>query len=259
KLIPDGFELEKTNVFNDGEAKYYIAFASFNVKTSAFAGTRLEVNVIARSKKTGLISWIIVDYDTNTLSHDSLKGVIDYTTKQAVFTTDYAGNIIVDITNPEKNRSLVFDLDSNDAEYKMLERNFWLEGNLSVGYGREISRNSPSAFAMKFDPREVEQAYRVDLNKISSIKNTWYPGLFKDQVDEVLYFPFAQHFLSDSPGSYSEHDNVDEMIKEFENLDLDNIPPYSVESLRKMIKIGIVSNSVFITILLLIILALLIK
>ncbi len=88
RLIPDGFELEKTNVFNGGQAKYYIAFASFNVKTSAFAGTRLEVNVIARSKKTGLISWIIVDYDTNTLSHDSLKGVIDYTTKQAVFTSD---------------------------------------------------------------------------------------------------------------------------------------------------------------------------
>ncbi|PKM64730.1 MAG: hypothetical protein CVU96_01340 [Firmicutes bacterium HGW-Firmicutes-20] len=259
RLIPDGFELEKTRVFSDGQPKYYIAFASFNVKTSAFAGTRLEVNVIARSKKTGLISWIIVDYDTNTLSHDALKGVIDSTTKQAIFTTDYEGNIIVDISNPERNRALIFDLDSNGAEYKTVEKSFWLEGNLSVGYGRDISKNSPAAFAMKFDPREVEKACRVDVNKINSIENTWYPGLFNKQVDEALYFPFAQHYLSDSPGNYSEHDHVDEMIKEFENLDLDSIPPYSAEALRKMVKIGLISNSVVITILLFIILVLLIK
>jgi hypothetical protein len=257
RLIPDGFELEKTRVFNDGEPKYYISFAAFNVKTSAFAGTRLEVNVIARSKKTGLISWIIVDYDTNTLSHDSLKGVIDSTTKQTIFTTDYDGNIIVDINNSDKNRALVFDLDSNDAEYKVLERDFWLEGNLSVGYGREISRNSPNAFAMKFDPKEVEKAYRVDLDKLNMTKNTWYPGLFKDQVDEVLYFPYAQHYLSDSPGNYSNHDNVDEMIRDFENLDLESIPPYSAEALRKMVKTGLFTNSLIITILLIIIVILL--
>ncbi len=254
RLIPDGFELEKTKVFSDGEAKYYIAFASFNVKTSAFAGTRMEVNIIARSKKTGLISWIIVDYDTNTLSHDALKGVIDSTTKHAVFTTDYDGNIIVDIVNPEKNRALIFDLDSQGAQMKELERSFWLEGNLSVGYGREISKNSPAAFAMKFDPKEVEKACKVDVSKIHFIENTWYPGLFKNEVEEALYFPFAQHYLSDSPGSYSEHDNVAEMIEEYRNLDLDNIPPYSVESLRKMVKVGLISNSVFITILLVIIL-----
>ena len=108
RLIPDGFELAKTNVFEGGPAKYYVAFAAFNVKTSAFAGTRLEVNVIARSKETGLISWIIVDYDTNTLSHDALKGVIDYTTKKAIFTTDFDGNIIVDIDNPEKKQGIDF-------------------------------------------------------------------------------------------------------------------------------------------------------
>lgn len=259
RLIPDGFELTKTKVFNDGESKYYIAFASFNVKTSAFAGTRLEVNVIARSKETGLISWIIVDYDTNTLSHDALKGVIDYTTKKAIVTSDFDGNIIVDIDNEEKNRALVFDLDSNGAEYKIVERSFWLEGNLSVGYGRDISNNSPKAFAMKFDPREVEKAYRVDRDRVNVSKNTWYPGLFKAEVDEALYFPFAQHYLSDSPGSYSNHDNVDEMIKDFQELDLDKIPPYSAESLRKMIKVGILTNSILISVLLLIILVLLIN
>lgn len=250
RLIPDGFELEKTKVFADGEAKYYIAFAAFNVKTSAFAGTRLEVNIIARSKSTGLISWIIVDYDTNTLSHDSLKGVIDYTTKETIFTTDYDGNIIVDINNPDKKRTLIVDLDSNDAQYKQVEREFWLEGNLSVGYGREISKNSPNAFAMKFDPKEVEKAYRVELNKVNMIKNTWYPGLFNNQIDEALYFPFAQHYLSDSPGNYSKHDNVEAMIREYQNLDLDSIPPYSAESLRNIIKIGLISNSIVIALLL---------
>ena len=78
-------------------------------------------------------------------------------------------------------------------------------------------------------------------------------------MDEALYFPFAQHYLSDSPGSYSNHDNVDEMIKDFQELDLDKIPPYSAESLRKMIKVGILTNSILISVLLLIILVLLIN
>ncbi len=41
KLIPDGFELIPTKIFEEGHPKYYAIFGSFNVHTSAFWGTRL--------------------------------------------------------------------------------------------------------------------------------------------------------------------------------------------------------------------------
>ncbi|WP_245578453.1 hypothetical protein [Atopobacter phocae] len=102
QLTPDGFELVKTKIFEDSEPNYYAIFGIFNVHTSAFWGTRLEVNIIAKNKRNNLTSGVIMDYDANTLSHDMQKGVVDSITNQVLFTTDYDSNIIVDITN-EKN------------------------------------------------------------------------------------------------------------------------------------------------------------
>ena len=147
----------ETAVFSDGEPKHYIIFSCFNVHTSAFWGTRLEVNLIARNKNNNLLSWVIIDYDTNTLSHDLAKGLIESTTEKALLTTDFDGNIIVDIENMEKNRALVFDCSTAPSESKKLNPQLWLEGNLSVGYGKDISQNSGEVFSLKFDPKEVEK------------------------------------------------------------------------------------------------------
>ncbi len=136
-LLPDGFELTKSKIFSDGELKHYVIFGLFNVHTSAFWGTRLEVNIIAKNKLTGLLSWIIVDYDTNTLSHDKLNGVGELITEKALFTTDYDGNIIVDIENFEKERAIILDASTQITEEKYMDEDLWLEVNLSVAYGKK--------------------------------------------------------------------------------------------------------------------------
>ena len=257
KLIPDGFELIPTKIFEEGHPKYYAIFGSFNVHTSAFWGTRLEVNIIARNKRTNLLSWVIIDYDTNTLSHDTSKGVVNLTTENALLTTDFDGNIIVDIRNNNKNRHFSFDASTNQAETKIMGRQLWLEGNLSVGYGRELSQNSDAVFSLIFDSREVEKGFRIPLEDIHKHKNTWFKGLFHDQPDEVVYFPYAQHYLSDSPGHYSAITGEEELVEKYQTLDLDNIPDYSAKSHRRMIKYGIIINIIFVTVLLLIIACLL--
>ena len=243
RLIPDGFELIKTRIFEDGEPKYYMIFGSFNVHTSAFWGTRLEVNVIARNKETGLLSWIIVDYDTNTLSHDRLHGVVGSTTDQALLTTDYEGTIIVEIENQKRQRAFTVHVRTHESQEKKLDTRLWLEGNLSVGYGREISQNSSDAFLLLFNQKEVEKAQRVPLEHVTVTENTWFKGLFKNEPDEVVYFPYAQHYLSDSPGHYSEINSTDEMITQYKQLNLDAIPDYSAASHRKMIKRGLIMNT----------------
>lgn len=242
KLIPDGFELVMTKIYEDSEPKYYAIFGSFNVHTSAFSGMRLEVNIIARNKRNNLVSWVIVDYDTNTLSHDISKGVIDSTTDQALLTTDFDGNIIVDVQNEIKNHQLIFNVDTNKAQTRIMGRKLWLEGNLSVGYGRELSNNSDEVFSLTFNSKEVEKGRSIPIEDFHFSENTWFSGLFHDQPDEVVYFPYAQHYLADSPGHFSQLIDIDHMEKNYQELDLTLIPDYSVDSHRKLLRTGMYIN-----------------
>lgn len=111
-------------------------------------------------------------------------------------------------------------------------RQLWLEGNLSVGYGRELSQNSDTVFSLIFDSREVEKGRRIPIVDIQMHQNTWFKGLFHDQPDEVVYFPYAQHYLSDSPGHFSAIMSEEELVRMYQSLDLDSIPEYSAKSHR---------------------------
>jgi hypothetical protein len=75
-LLPNGFKLAKTRVFEDDEPRYYGIFGCFNAHTSGFWGMRVEFYIIAEDENTGLLSWIIVDYDTNTITYDPKKWLI---------------------------------------------------------------------------------------------------------------------------------------------------------------------------------------
>lgn len=241
-LLPDGFELVKTQILTDDTPKYYCIFTCYNLHTSAFWGTRLEVNIIAKSKKSGLTSWVIVDYDTNTLSHDIANGLTSKTTSQAILTTDFAGNMIVDIVNEDKNRGLVVDCNIKNSTNVVLNHELWMQGNLSIGYGKEISNNSDEVFSLKFDPLEVETGFVVDTQNLNIDRNDWYPDMCVGKPDFVVYFEFAQHFMSDSPGHLSETKSEADMLEQMQALDLDNVPNYSAAPLRKMLKYAIIFN-----------------
>ncbi len=94
----------------------------------------------------------------------------------------------------------------------------------------------------------MKKGYRIPFNQININQNTWLKGLFDTKLDEVVYFPYAQHYLSDSPGYYSKIKNIEDMNKRYTNLDLDKIPDYSAESHRKLIKGGLIINSIFVSI-----------
>lgn len=237
-LLPDGFEMVKTKIFADDEAKYYCIFGCFNVHTSAFWGQRMEFNVIARNKRTNLLSWVIIDYDTNTLTVDSLHGLRETTVQDALITTDYLGNIIVDITSQTDNKQLTFHTNVTTGVFQKLDRKLWLEGNLSVGYGRKLGLNSEQTFSLTFNEQEVEQALELPLTQFKLQANTWFPGLFKEHPEKVVCFPFTQHYLSDSPGFYSDIHSVEEMNQKYQDLDFNQIPPYTINGIKRGFLIG---------------------
>jgi hypothetical protein len=250
-LIPEDFELIKTNIFANDEAKYYCIIGCINAHTSAFFGSRIEFYIIAEDKKTGLLSWIIVDYDTNTISYDKKQGLMN-PNSNLVITTNFDGTLIVESIRKDNSKKLIFNSDIKNGIMTPLDQRLWLEGNLSIGYGKDISEKDGDIFSLKFNPLEVEKALKIPFESLNITINSWFPDLIEDTPSQIVCFPYAQHFISDSPGYSSNIKNKEELIKEVDKLDFNKINVFSTKHLKKMFLIGPII-SFFITLLLLII------
>ncbi len=242
RLLPDGFKMTKTSIFERDTPRYYGIFGIFNAHTSGFFGLRVEFYIIAENINTGLLSWIIIDYDTNTISYDPKNGLSSPNAEGGIFTIDYNGTVHIDVRRHDNSHSLVLQSNIKNGVMKKLDKRLWIEGNLSIGYGRDMSENNPSVFSLKFDPKEFEQALLIDNNDLAIELNSWFPGLFNEQPTVILCFPYAQHFLSDSPGAYSQLQNEEELINEVKNIDFSKINIFSTKSIKKAAIMGVTTS-----------------
>jgi hypothetical protein len=238
KLLPEGFKLVKTKIFEDDEPKNYCIFGCFKAHTSAFFGARVEFYIIAEDQSTGLLSWIIVDYDTNTLSYDNKHALRLPNSTNGVITINHSGRVFVDMVNNDGNRGLVASCDITKGKMKKLDQRLWLEGNLSIGYGNELSAGDVGMFSLKFEPEEMAQALEIKLEDLNLELNKWYPGMFGDKPDQVLCFPYAQHFISDSPGRSSRLKNRDELVSSVKAIHFPNLEVFSTKPIKQMFLIG---------------------
>lgn len=253
-LLPDGFKMVKSNIFEKDTARYYGIFGVFNAHTSGFFGMRVEFYLIAEDTSTGLLSWVIIDYDTNTISYDPKNGLSSPNAEGGIFTIDYDGIIHVDVTRTDKSHGIVFSSDIKNGKMKTLDNRLWVEGNLSIGYGKTMSNNDPSVFSLKFDPKEFEKALKIETKDLNIETNSWFEGLFMDDPAVALCFPYAQHFLSDSPGAYSQIKNEEELKDKIRATDFSRISTFSTKPFKKMMAIvAVASIAINITLLLLLI------
>lgn len=250
-LLPDGFNLVKTSIFAGDEPKYYSIFGCFTAHTSAFWGSRVEFYIIAEDTSTGLLSWIIIQYDSNTISYDKKDGLRS-PNATATVTTNYEGNVLVDVRSVDAAREVVFTAEAPAGKSRTLDQRLWLEGNLSIGYGRSFGAEEASIFSLKFNPGEVEKALDIPLDKVIIESNTWFPGLLAAKPEKVAIFPYAQHFISDSPGASSKIKNKEELELAIQKVDFDTIKVFSTASIKRMFVVGsIVSILVSLTLLVL--------
>jgi len=237
-LIPDGFELIKTSIFANDKPRYYCIFGCVRAHTSAFWGVRNEFYVIAEDKKTGLLSWIIIDYDTNTISYDNKNGLCGPNSSRSIITINHRGTLFVDIQRDDNSHKLIFNANIEKGTMTNLDQRLWLEGNLSIGYGRDLSEKDGDIFSLKFEPCEVEKALRIPITSLEIEENTWYHGLFKKTPSQVVCFPYAQHFISDSPGYSSNIKNKDELVASNNAIEFDKIKVFSTKSFKTMFLVG---------------------
>jgi hypothetical protein len=197
KVLPPNYSLYPTAMFNDTPKRPTAIISAFNVHTNVFWGSRVEFYVVAENCETGLLSWIIVDYESNTHSYDPSQGFIGPSTSHSVITTSYLGDIIIDVASAKSQNSLTLTADMKNGVLTPLDQRIWVEGNLSVDYGGELQQCT-KPFSLVFDPKEMTQALKLPLEDILICTNTFGGGILDDKPFEVACFPYAQHFVTTS-------------------------------------------------------------
>ncbi len=197
RRLPPGYALHPSAMFSDTEKRHCAIVSAFNVHTNVFWGSRVEFYLIAENAETGLLSWVIEEYESNAHSYDPSRGFTLPSTSHSVVTTSYRGEIIVDVAAEESGNHLALVADLKGGVLTDLDQRLWVEGNLSVDYGGEL-QESTKPFSLVFDPGEMAQALRLPLDDISLCTNTFGHGMLDPQPFEAAVFPYAQHFVTTS-------------------------------------------------------------
>ena len=195
-MLPEGYELAEVAVYKDDERVPMVIISAFSARTSAFIGERLEFYLIARNIETGMITWIIADYETNTNSHDPKNGFCGYTSDNAVFTTSPYGELLIAFENNKQPRKFSLRVNLKNGEMRELDKDLWVEGNLSVDYGGMLKDESSKNFSLIFDPYLMKEALCIPVSHVDVIKNTFFNEIidFREPLKAVV-FPYSQHFI----------------------------------------------------------------
>lgn len=195
KLLPPGYSLFPSAMFTDTPARPCAIVSAFNLHTNVFWGNRVEFYLIAENCETGLLSWVIEEYESNTHSYEPSRGFVAPSTLPSVVTTSYAGEVIIDVASAKCGNSLALVADLNSGVSAELDQRLWVEGNLSVDYGGELQQCT-KPFSLIFDPKEMARALRLPLDAISLCANTFGAGMLDPMPYEAACFPYAQHFVT---------------------------------------------------------------
>ena len=176
--LPPDYEIVPSAMFTGTAPRPTVILGAFNVHTSVFWGSRVETYLIARNTRTGLLSWIIIDYQTNTNSYDPGQGFTGPNAARSVVTTSFRGEVIVDVENGADHRRLALTADLENGRMKKLNRDLWIEGNLSVDYGGELAADGGEPFGLIFDPGERARAMELPPGSpgltVPAIRRPWF-------------------------------------------------------------------------------------
>lgn len=240
-LLPARYELVKTAIFAGETPEYYMGMGIFNAKASTFWGTRLETYLIARDRETGLVSWIFIDIISDTLIALPREGVASRNTKRAIHTTSSRGDIILDIREDLAGRRLRLNGNITRGVKRELDQPLWVLGNTSIAHSVGLADGNEDPFAVIFDPAEVDSALDIPLKDIVLLENSLFPDLAETEPCKALCFPFAQHYIADSPGCRTTIRNMRDMNEHYDRLaGMTGLKTFSTRDIKKMFLINMI-------------------
>lgn len=224
KFMPEGFKPAKSAVFNGDEKEYYGIVSMFRIHTSVFWGARAEYYLAAENEKTGLLSWVMMDYISDTISYDEKSGLKSPDVKNAVMTTTCEGDFLCDMETANHKKYVRADFNLKDAKIRHLNERLWIEGNTSIAYGHLAGEPDGDLFSLTFFPEEMKEALNIPLKdvKVAEVASDT-AGKFGAILDKVVSFPYAQHMLSDAPGAHTHYGSEKVLREAVEKVDFNKI------------------------------------
>lgn len=214
KFMPEGFKPAKSAAFIGDTEEYYGIVSMFRIHTNVFWGARAEYYLVAENEKTGLLSWVMMDYISDTISYDEVSGLKSPDIQHAVMTTTCEGDFLCNMTTTDHKKYVEADFNLKNAKMRALNQRLWIEGNTSIAYGHRAGEADGDLFSLTFFPEEMKDALDIPLKdvKISKVASDT-AGKFGAILDKVISFPYAQHMLSDAPGVHT-HYGSEQALKE---------------------------------------------
>jgi hypothetical protein len=217
-----------------------MGLGNLNTRASTFWGTRQEAYLIATDKKTGSLSFIFIDILSNTIIALPTSGIADPNCKKAIFTTSAKGEVFLDIQEDKTNRKFLLTGSIKKGKMRRLDQKLWLMGNTSIGHCKKLANGDDNPFAVIFDPAEVFEALDIPPEDICITENTLFPGLAQPEISAVICFPFAQHYIADSPGCYTTVKDRNDLISIYNKLaNSEKFITFSARTIVKQIYVGI--------------------
>ena len=201
KFMPDGFVPASSAIFKGDQKKFYGIVTIFRIHTSVFWGSRAEFYLVAENTKTGLLSWVMMDYISDTISYDEKHGLKSPDTKYSIVTTTCEGEFLCDMKSVDGRKYVMCDANLRGVKMRNLDERLWIEGNTSIAYGKRAGEPDGDLFSLTFMPEEMREALEVPVSNVSAAKvATDTTGKFGAILERAVCFPYAQHMLSDAPG-----------------------------------------------------------
>ena len=228
KFMPEGFHPAKSAAFTGDTEEYYGIVSMFRIHTSVFWGARAEYYLVAENEKTGLLSWVMMDYISDTISYDEKSGLKSPDIKNACLTTTCEGDFLCDMETADKKKYVRADFNLRNAKMRQLNQRLWIEGNTSIAYGPRAGEEDGDLFSLTFFPEEMKEALDIPLKdvKIAKVASDT-AGKFGAILDKVISFPYAQHMLSDAPGIHTHYGSEKALREAAEKTDFKKIKNFS--------------------------------
>lgn len=217
KFMPEGFVPAVSAVFEGDKEKYYGIVSMFRAHTSVFWGARAEYYLVAKNTTTGLLSWVMMDYISDSISYDEKHGLKSPDCRAAVMTTTCEGDFVCEMKNVDGSKKVECTANLMRAKMRPLCQRLWIEGNTSIAYGRLAGEPDGDLFSLTFFPEEMKQALDIPMSDVRHYAVvSSRTGKFGAVLDKVISFPFAQHMLSDAPGQQTHYGSEEALRKAVE-------------------------------------------
>ena len=230
KFMPEGFKPAKSAAFTGDKEEYYGIVSMFRIHTSVFWGARAEYYLVAENEKTGLLSWVMMDYISDTISYDEKSGLKSPDIKNACVTTTCEGDFLCDMETADRKKYVRADFNLRNAKMRQLNQRLWIEGNTSIAYGPRAGEEDGDLFSLTFFPEEMKEALDIPLKDVrAAAVASDTTGKFGAVLDRVISFPYAQHMLSDAPGIHTHYGSEKALREAVEKVDFNKITHLSAK------------------------------